>query len=222
MQRAMRALPERGIPLASTRGHMRLPARVGTPTMPLAQRSACAIPKTTLAKSASARTTVPAAMPVRATRARESAASSDSARSTVLAKPVPAYMIPDAPLPVGAPSMGANIPRNPETLMRTAVLPGTIPLARKASSKRSSSPKRFLASRSSSASTRKTRLIASSRASTAATATLRLEKAVRVRRCTRGKWARRIAVLPACRTRNHRPRRDAPAAVILKNPQRAS
>ena len=75
---------------------------------------------------------------------------------------------------------------------------------------------------SSSASTRKTRLIASSRASTAATATLRLEKAVRVRRCTRGKWARRIAVLPACRTRNHRPRRDAPAAVILKNPQRDS
>ena len=40
--------------------------------------------------------------------------------------------------------------------------------------------------------------------------------------CTRGKWARRIAVPPACRTRNHRPHRDAPAAVILKNPQRAS
>lgn len=182
----MRALPERGIPPASTRGHMRLPARVGTPTMPLAQRSACAILKTMFVTSARARA------------------------------------IRDALLLVEAPSTDAHIPRNPETLMRTAVLPGTIPLMGKTPSKRSASPKRFLASRSSSASTRKTRLIASSRASTAATATLRLEKAVRVRRCTRGKWARRIAVLPACRTRNHRPRRDAPAAVILKNPQRDS
>ena len=182
----MRALPERGIPLASTRGHMRLPARVATPTMPLAQRSVCAIPKTTFATSARARA------------------------------------IRDALLLVEAPSTDAHIPRNPETLMRTVVLPGTIPLTRKVSSKRSSSPKRFPASRSSSASTRKTRLIASSRASTAVTATLRLEKAVRVRRCTRGKWARRIAVPPACRTRNHRLRRDAPAAVILKKPQRAS
>ena len=164
----MRALPERGIPPASTRGHMRLPARVGTPTMPLAQRSACAIPKTTLATSA------------RAMRARGPATRARAIRATAPATSTRARAIRDAPLPTGGPSAGANIPRNPETLMRTAVLPGMIPLTRKASSKRSSSPKRFPASRSSSASTRKTRLIASSRASTAATATLRLEKAVRV------------------------------------------
>lgn len=54
--------------------------------MPLAQRSACAIPKTMFAMSARARA------------------------------------IRDAPLPTGGPSAGANIPRNPETLMRTAVL----------------------------------------------------------------------------------------------------
>ena len=145
----MRALPERGIPPASTRGHMRLPARVGTPTMPLAQRSACAIPKTTLATSA------------RAMRVRGPATRAPAIRATAPATSARACAIRGAPLPTGGPSAGAYIPRNPETLMRTAVLPGTIPLTRKASSKRSSSPKRFLASRSSSASTRKTRLIAS-------------------------------------------------------------